>query len=103
MQNTHAHEKLQDAVAELVSERPIRDRLEHALRLHCHRLREDELPEDLRPQFRKLWARVTEVGEPRHRIAATLDKMSSKEMEAIAKEIEALAGAVALVLVKPTV
>ena len=101
MQYNHAHEKLQDALAELVSERPLRDRLERALRSHCCRLREDELPENLRPQFRKLWARVTEVDGPGGHIPATLDKMSNKEMRATAADIEALAGAVSLVLVEP--
>jgi hypothetical protein len=88
-------ERLQGATLSLARSAPIKERLADAFRNHLALIEEDELPSELREEFRTLSHEVTRErpllrGEDALR--ATVRKLSCDEAEAIASRVVHLFG-----------
>lgn len=87
MSNNSTWERFQKAAVTLARSCPIKDRLTEAYRNHLAQIAEEELPKELRDDFRALTRALTRErpllrGEDSFR--ATVRKMSSEEAEDIA-------------------
>ena len=88
-------ERLQGATLSLARSAPIKERLADAFRNHLALIEEDELPSELREEFRTLSHEVTR--EPpllrgEDALRATVRKLSCDEAEAIASRVVHLFG-----------
>lgn len=95
---SNAWEKFQGATLTLARSGSIKDRLTDAYRNHLAYVTEDELPRELREEFRAV-ARTLTRERPMLRgedaVRATIRKMSSEEADAVASTVVRMFGAIA--------
>ncbi len=84
-----AWEKFQEATLSLARAGSIKDRLVDAYRNHLSAVAEDELPREIRAQFRDVRCSMTREQPQRGEdaVRATVRKMSSHEAEGIAEKV----------------
>jgi len=95
---TSTWEKFQGATLTLVGSRPIKDRLLDAYRNHLVHVREEELPKELRMDFRAVAHALTReapVIRGEDALRATVRKLSVAEADNVALEVVKLFSAVA--------